>query len=294
MGQLLLDMLKKNSHNLIDVRMCPILSPKISSFIQPLREFLSNRLEKGERMSVQITLGDNGLDVVFRGKGEIDLDFRMDIAGFAEQNDLARVSWFDTASKGGYMELLAERHKPYITIEGNKIFFPEGAFLQATEPGQNALIAEVLKAISGSKKVVDLFSGCGTFSIASAPHANVHAVENNESMLTALKQSANLMTGIKQVTTDLRDLFLRPLLPHELDQFDAVIIDPPRAGAHQQIAEIINSNISKVVMVSCNPLTFARDASELVKAGYVMSAVTPVDQFLYSSHLEMVASFTQA
>ncbi len=269
------------------------MKAEIVKVLKPLREFLSPHLDKGEKMAVSITSGDNGLDVVLKGKGDIDLNMRMDIASFAEENDLARVCWNDTSMKKPYFELLAERRKPYVTITGNKIFFPEGAFLQATEQGQDALVSVMLDAISECNKVLDLFSGCGTFSVAAVKDANVHAVENNESMFSALKLSANQMTNIKQLTTELRDLFLRPMLPHELNEYDAAIIDPPRIGAHQQIEEVVNSDLQKVVMVSCNPITFSRDAATLVSAGFQMGALTPVDQFLYSSHLEIISTFTR-
>ena len=293
-GNIVLGYAEKGSHNLIDVNMCSILVPEIANFIDPLRKFLQKLLKKQQKMTVQITKGDNGLDVVFKTKGEVDLDLRMDLAEFAQTNDLARVSWFDTGLKKPHYEMLAERKKPYVTFEGNKVFFPEGAFLQATKQGQKALIDAMLKGISGAGHVVDLFSGCGTFSIAAAKQANVHAVENNEEMLVALKTSANMMTGIRKVTTELRDLFLRPLLPHELNKYDVAIIDPPRAGAKHQMTEIINSDIKKLVMISCNPVSFSRDVQNLNDAGFKMGAVTPIDQFIYSPHLEILSVFERA
>lgn len=293
-GDIVLGYAEKGSHNLIDIKQCSILVPEIEKFITPLKEFLKNLVSKKQKMTIQITKGDNGLDVVFKSKGEVDLNLRMDLAAFAGENDLARISWFDTSLKKPYFELLAERKKPYVTFEGNKVFFPEGAFLQATKQGQQTLTDIMLEGIDGANRVVDLFSGCGTFSIAAAKTANVHAVENNDDMLSALKSSANMMTGIKQVTTELRDLFMRPLLPHELEKFDVAIIDPPRAGAKHQMEEIIKSGINKVVMISCNPLSFARDVQDLAHAGFKMGAVTPVDQFLYSSHLEIIAVFERA
>lgn len=292
-GKIVLGYAEKGSHNLIDITMCPILVPEIVALIEPLREFLRKLLKKQQKMTIQITKGDNGLDVVFKSKGEVDLNLRMDLAEFAQTNDLARVSWLDTSLKKPYYEMLAERRKPYVTFEGHKVFFPEGAFLQATVEGQNALISAMLEGLDGASRVVDLFSGCGTFSITAAKHASVHAVENNEEMLSALKSSANMMTDIKQVSTEFRDLFLRPLLPYELNTYDAAIIDPPRAGARHQMTEIINSDIGKLIMISCNPLTFARDVENLVAAGFKMGAVTPVDQFLYSAHLEIISVFSR-
>lgn len=290
-GKIVLGYAEKGSHNLVNVENCPILDPEIMGFVKPLRAFLSKLLDAKQKMSIQVTCGDNGLDVTFNGKGEAGLNMLMDLATFAEVNDLARISWLDRALKNPYFETLAERRKPYVTFEGNKVFFPAGAFLQATEAGQNALTKIMLEGIEDAARVVDLFSGCGTFSIAAARHANVHAVENNEDMLTSLKNSANQMQGIKQVTTELRDLFLRPLLPHELDEYDVAIIDPPRAGARHQMQEILNSNIQKLVMISCNPITFARDVQNLADAGFSMGPVTPVDQFIFSPHLEIISIF---
>ena len=290
-GQIVFGYAEKGSHNLIDIFDCPILMPEIMALITPTKKLLSGLLKMKEKMAVSMTMGDNGIDLILKGKGDLDLNLRMDLAEFAEKNDLARISWYDTSPKNTRHELLAERRKPYVTFEVNKVFFPEGSFLQATKQGQDALIHAMLQGIEGAHKVVDLFSGCGTFSIAAAKNASVHAVENNGEMLTALKVSANQMTGIKQVSTELRDLFLRPLLPHELNQYDVAIIDPPRAGAKHQMTEILQSDLKKLVMVSCNPITFARDVHSLTDAGYKMGAVTPVDQFLFSPHLEIISVF---
>lgn len=290
-GQIVFGYAEKGSHNLIDIFDCPILMQEIKALIAPTKKLISGLLKKKEKMSVSITMGDNGTDLILKGKGDIDLNLRMDLAEFAEKNDLARISWFDTSPKNNRYELLAERRKPFVTFEGNKVFFPEGSFLQATKQGQDALIRAMLDGITGAHKVVDLFSGCGTFSIAAAKLANVHAVENNEEMLTALKVSANQMSDIKQVSTELRDLFLRPLLPHELNNYDVAIIDPPRAGAKHQMAEILQSDLKKLVMISCNPITFSRDVESLTQAGFKMGSVTPVDQFLFSPHLEIISVF---
>ncbi len=290
-GEIILGYAEKGSHNLIDLKMCPILVPEIVKFIIPLKSFLKKILKKKQKMAIQVTRGDNGLDVVFKGKGEVTLNLRMDLATLAEKNNLSRISWFDTSLKKPYYETLAERRKPYVKFGGHKVFFPEGSFLQATSQGQVALISTMLRGIKGCNRVVDLFSGCGTFSIAAANYANVHAVENNEDMLTSLKNSANLIQGIKQVTTELRDLFLRPLLPHELNEYEVAIIDPPRAGARHQMVEIINSDIKKLIMVSCNPVSFARDAQALIGAEFKMGAILPVDQFLFSPHLEIITVF---
>lgn len=292
-GNIVFGYSEKGSHNLIDIHECPILAPELVALIEPTKKLISGLLDQRDKMAVSVTLAENGVDMVLKGKGDPALDLRMDLAEFAEKNDLARISWFDEKLKKGQYELLAERKKPYVTFEGNKVYFPPGSFLQATKEGQDALINAMLDGIGDATHVVDLFSGCGTFSIAAANKANVHAVENNEEMLTALKLSSNQMTGIKKVTTELRDLFRRPLLPHELNEYDVAIIDPPRAGAKHQMEEIINSDIQKLVMISCNPITFSRDVQSLIDAGFKMGAVTPVDQFLYAPHLEIVSVFTR-
>ena len=188
---------------------------------------------------------------------------------------------------------MAERKKPFVTFNGRRVYYPIGSFLQATKEGQDILIKNMLESLPGCKKILDLFSGCGTFSVAAASECHVHAVENNQDMLNALKSSVNMMSGIKNLTTEVRDLFFRPLLPHELNEFDAAIIDPPRAGAHNQISEIIKSDLQKLVMISCNQVTFAKDSRRLVEAGFTMGIVTQVDQFLFSSHLEIITVFTR-
>ena len=284
---------QKGSHNLIDINMCSIIVPEIEQFIDPLRVFLTGYLKQKQKMTIAVTASDNGLDVILNGAGEPDLDLRMKAATFAEKNDLARISWLDTKIKKSYFELLAERKKPFVTFNGRRVYYPIGSFLQATKEGQDILIKNMLESLPGCKKILDLFSGCGTFSVAAASECHVHAVENNQDMLNALKSSVNMMSGIKNLTTEVRDLFFRPLLPHELNEFDAAIIDPPRAGAHNQISEIIKSDLQKLVMISCNPVTFAKDSRRLVEAGFTMGIVTPVDQFLFSSHLEIITVFTR-
>jgi len=242
-------------------------------------------------MAVQINLAENGLDVILEGAGEPDLDLRMDIAAFAEAQDVARICWQDIKLKNPYHEILCERRKPCVTFDGRQVFIPPGSFLQATESGEAALTRFMKQALGDADRVVDIFAGCGTFTVALIGTHGVHAVEGDKEMVAALKSSAHQMGKIRALTTEVRDLFLRPLLPHELNNYDAVVIDPPRAGARDQIEEIAKSSIASLVMVSCNPATFARDARVLVDAGFIMGDILPVDQFLYSPHLEIIASF---
>lgn len=281
------------SHNLIDIQECPVLMPKIADFIGPLRAFLGRQLNLRDKMAVQVNCADNGLDVILEGKGDPDLNLRMDIAEFAESQDLARICWFDTSLKKSFYEILAERRQPFVTFSGRAIYLPPGAFLQATKEGEDILCHTVVSALADADKVVDVFSGCGTFAVTLAGKKSIHAVDSSHDMVEALVKSTNQMTDLRKFTTEIRDLFLRPLLPHELNEFDAAVIDPPRAGAREQVEEIAHSALKKVVMISCNPATFSRDARTLVDAGFEMGRIIPVDQFLYSPHLEVISIFVR-
>ena len=168
---------------------------------------------------------------------------------------------------------------------------PPGAFLQATAEGEAALLSDVMDITRGAGRIVDLFAGCGTFSFPLASTAQVHAVEGDRAMTDALDAGWRAATGLKQVTTEARDLFRRPLLPDELSRFDAAVLDPPRAGAEAQVAELVKSGIATIAYVSCNPVTFARDAAVLAMSGYRIERLRVVDQFRWSAHIEIVASF---
>jgi 23S rRNA (uracil1939-C5)-methyltransferase len=215
----------------------------------------------------------------------------MEIADFAEENDIARISWFDNSLKKPQYERLCERRKPFVRFGCRKVMTPPGSFLQATKEGEAALSRIALSFLKDCENIVDIFAGCGTFGVAALSRLNVHAVEYSEEMTNALRDSANFLKESKELTTEIRDLFLRPLNEFELSKFDGAIIDPPRAGAKAQIEEAVRSSLTKIVMISCNPATFARDARMLVDAGFEMGSVTPVDQFLYSPHLEIIACF---
>jgi 23S rRNA (uracil1939-C5)-methyltransferase len=168
---------------------------------------------------------------------------------------------------------------------------PPGAFLQATREGEAALVTSVLSALQGASRVVDLFAGTGTFSLPLAEAAEVHAVEGDAAMLEALVKGWRGAPGLRRVTTEARDLFRRPLLPEELRRFDAAVIDPPRAGAEAQVAELARARFATVAYVSCSPASFARDAKRLLEAGYRMAPITVVDQFRWSPHVELSTRF---
>ncbi|BBU59177.1 hypothetical protein KU6B_54420 [Mameliella alba] len=167
---------------------------------------------------------------------------------------------------------------------------PPGAFLQATATGQEALLSAVLEALAGAKHVADLFAGCGTFALPLAELARVHAVEGDRAMTAALDKGWRQGQGLRHVTTEARDLFRNPLLPDELKRFDGAVIDPPRAGAEAQVAELARARVPRIAHVSCNPVTFARDCARLVAAGYRLDWLQVVDQFRWSTHVELVAA----
>ena len=203
-----------------------------------------------------------------------------------EAHGLARLAWDH--------EVIAMRAPPVQRFGGALVVPPPGAFLQATKEGEKALTSAVLEATRGAQRVVDLFSGCGTLSLPLALQSEVHAVEGERDMVQALDAGWRKATGLKRVTTEARDLFRRPLMPDELAKFDAIVLDPPRAGAEAQVREIARAKRPVLAYVSCNPVTFARDAKVLVDSGYRLNWVQVVDQFRWSSHTELAASFTMA
>jgi 23S rRNA (uracil1939-C5)-methyltransferase len=185
------------------------------------------------------------------------------------------------------------RNPPHQQFGRAQVTPPPGTFLQATHHGEATLLAAVKEAVGDADRVADLFAGCGTFSLPLTETARVHAVESEAEMLSALDQGWRMAEGLKPVTTETRDLFRRPMLPDELAKTGAVVLDPPRAGAERQVAELIKAKVPRIAYVSCNPVTFARDAHVLVMAGYTLNWVQVVDQFRWSSHVELAACLTK-
>jgi 23S rRNA (uracil1939-C5)-methyltransferase len=271
------------SDTLIEIPDCQLLLPEIKAAL-PLAEALAiaGGSRKGE-LSVQVTQSDGGLDVLVTGGKPLDGPLRIALAAEVERFRLARLVWDD--------ELVGMRLPPVQRFGPARVTPPPGAFLQATADGEAALLAAVTEAVDASARLVDLFAGCGTFALPLAARAEVHAVEGDAAMVKALDQGWRQSDGLKRVTTEARDLFRRPLLPDELKRFDAAVIDPPRAGAEAQVAELAKAKIGRIAFVSCNPVTFARDAKTLLSAGYRLEWVQVVDQFRWSTHVELAAAF---
>ena len=210
---------------------------------------------------------------------------QISLAQAAEQFSLARLSWED--------DVIALRAPPIQRFGRARVVPHPGAFLQATKEGEGALLHHVQTIVADARSIVDLFSGCGTFSLPLAETKEVHAVEGEKAMVQAMDAGWRKAEGLKKLTHEARDLYRRPLLVDELKRFDAAVIDPPRAGAEAQVGELAKSGIKTIAYVSCNPMSFARDAAILREAGYSLGFVQAVDQFRWSSHVELVGAFVK-
>lgn len=267
------------THAIVDMRECRVLTPGLVGLAQRLRE-IAGEIGTAE---AHATEADNGFDLALRRPGRSTPSLIGRLAKWAGRNRIARI----VAGNDVLVALAA----PIVRIGKAQLRLPPHAFLQPTREGERFLQQSVTTALDGAKAAVDLFAGCGTFALALAERMKVHAVETEGAMLDALTRAARATPGLKPVTAERRDLFKRPLLTRELDAFDAAVLDPPRAGAAAQTAELARSRLRRIAYVSCNAESFARDASVLVDAGWHMAPVVPVDQFLWSEHIELVTSF---
>lgn len=270
---------------LVSVPGCLLVTPGLSATLPALEEITIAGASRSAEVSLTVTETEGGPDVVVDGGKPLDAALRATLAGLAEKHRFSRLTWGE--------ETVALRAPPVIRFADQRVTLPPGAFLQATKDGENTLFSAILETVSGAKRIADLFAGAGTFGLALAKKAEVHAVEGDAAMVQALEQGWREGDGLRPVTTETRDLFRRPLLPDELNRFDAVVIDPPRAGAEAQIAELAKSEVSRIAYVSCNPVSFARDAKVLTNTGYTINWLQVVDQFRWSSHVELAASFTK-
>ncbi|MBF9231865.1 class I SAM-dependent RNA methyltransferase [Microvirga sp. BT350] len=269
------------SHHVIEIDHCPIAVPALQRQAPIVARAIGKQLGAARKpLDVQITATENGLDVDVRGHGPLKDKDRLSLIGLAADLDLARLSI--------HGDVVVERRPPAIPMGRATVVPPAGSFLQATRLGEESLAGLVTQACERAKRVADLFSGCGPFALRLAEKSDVHAVETDKGAVTALDKAARATPGLRRVTTEARDLFRRPLLVPELNAFDAVVIDPPRAGAEAQAKQLAASKVPLVVSVSCDPATFARDAAILIAGGYRLERVMAVDQFKYSPHVEVV------
>ena len=276
----------RGSDLLVDVPQCQLLHPDLMATLPALTTLTRVIGSRTSEISFQITRTLAGPDVVATGAKPLDAALRLDLARMAETFGLSRLTCDG--------EVIALRAAPMQRFGSALVAPPPGAFLQATVEGERALLRSVSDALMGPmRRVADLFAGVGTFALPLAERAEVLAVEGDAAMTAALEKGWRGAEGLKRVTVETRDLYRRPLEPDELRAFDGVVIDPPRAGAEAQTAALAASTVPVIAAVSCNPVTFARDARVLVAAGYRLDWVQVVDQFRWSSHVELVARFVR-
>jgi len=273
------------SETVVHTPECKLLTPAILAawpFFEDLARRACSRKGKAE---LHVTDCTTGLDVAVSGGKALEPKEQAELARVASAAGVLRLFWND--------ELISQEAAPTIDIDGQAVPFPSGAFLQATSPAQEAMISEVLRQLDGASQVVDLFSGLGTFSLPIARFASVVAVEGERSLLDALDAAWRRSTGLRTIKCLQRDLFRSPLSGDDFYGVDAVVIDPPRAGAELQFEALGQSSVSKIVTVSCNPVTFARDVQLLVKAGFHLGPVQVIDQFRWSPHVEVITTLTR-
>ncbi|ESW63764.1 class I SAM-dependent RNA methyltransferase [Mesorhizobium sp. M0761] len=269
------------SPEIIPIEECPISLPEIVAALDRLRSVadLVCATTKSFRMAVTVT--GSGLDVAVYESGKLGENQRRVASNFIMANGFARLSIDD--------EIVIEPKKPVVMFGTVAVAIPPGAFLQATQAAEQTMADLVGGHLKRARKVADLFAGCGSFALRLAAKSEVHAVEGDAAALSALDRGSRFATGLKRVTGERRDLFRRPLTFKELNAFDGVVFDPPRAGAEDQSKQIARSDVPFVAAVSCNPVTLARDLRILIDGGYILKSVTPIDQFLWSPHVEAVA-----
>ncbi|RMB08402.1 class I SAM-dependent RNA methyltransferase [Eilatimonas milleporae] len=277
----------RGSHRLVDITACPVARDSLVALFPGLRDTLAVLLAGRGRAGIILTATDSGMDVLLDMDRAATLQDRDILTDWAGTNDIAALHWRDR----GLMDPILIRRQPVMRFDGVPSALPPGGFLQATAEGERALRDAVLSAVEGSRRIVDLFAGIGTFSLPLARGRAVLAVEGDGAAVTALRGAAGAAASTHRLTVEHRDLFRRPLTADVLARFDAVVLDPPRAGAAAQVAELSAGTVPRVVSVSCNPATFARDARILIDSGYHLHWVQPVGQFLWSSHVELVGLF---
>ena len=271
------------THQLVAIDRCPVLAPSLDGAVQAAWS-VAEILERTRKpLDIQVTASEAGLDIDVRGSGPLSPARVAELAQVAERLKLARLT--------RHGELVAQRAAPTLTIGRARVALPPGCFLQATAAGEAALAALVMDSCDGANHVADLFAGVGPFALRLAERMRVTAVDSDQAAIAALKRAAETTPGLKPVVTEIRDLFRRPLIAVELKRHDCVVFDPPRQGAEAQARALATSSVPLVIAVSCNPTTFARDARILIDGGYRLTRVTPVDQFRYSFHVELVALF---
>lgn len=275
----------RKSDEIIALTTCEVVHPDLMAAFPAIEACADLGASRKSALRATVTATENGLDLSIEGGKPLEKQTLLDAAALADAHDLARLTWNG--------EILVTRRPPNQRIGPALVAPPPGGFLQATADGEAALLDAAREAIGAPPKLVDLFSGSGAFSIPFADRTEVHAVEGDAALLTALTKGWKAVGGLARITTETRDLFRRPLLAEELNAYPAAIIDPPRAGARAQMEQLAASTIRTIASLSCDAGSFARDARTLIDGGYRLDWVQPVDQFRWSPHVEIAAKFSR-
>lgn len=276
---------EEGSHRLIDLQMCAVLDPRLFALVAPLRDLLALILPDKRAAHVRMSLIDQGVDLLLEGVKVEGLAADEGLGDFARAHRLARL----TIDEGDGPQTRWEPEAATVSFGGVPVGFPPFSFLQATPDGEAALVGAVRDSLPDSGAIADLFCGLGTFALALGDRRPVYAAEGARDVILSLKRAAALAQ--RRLAADHRDLFRRPLTPEELNRFAAVVLDPPRAGAREQVLQLAGAQVPLIAYVSCNPASFARDAAHLVAAGYALESVRPVGQFRWTTHVELVGIF---
>jgi len=268
---------------IIAIDHCPILDPAMHGAIEVANAIAEILAPVDKPLDIQVSAADNGLDVDVRGSGPLNTALLSALSALAAKHGLARLT--------RHGELVVMHRPPTVRVGKAQVTLPPGSFMQPTAAGEETLARLAIAHCKGAKHVIDLFSGFGPFALRLAEVMKVAAFDSDAAAIAALQGAMKTTQGLKPITAETRDLFRRPLVPQELRDTDAVVFDPPRQGAQAQARELAASKIARIVAVSCNPITFARDARILLDAGFAMDEVTPVDQFRHTTHVEVVARF---
>lgn len=285
-GRAILGFKARKSWRLVEITACPVADPRLVAALPALAKVADAFLEHPKSApTLHVTLTLDGLDVdvtgVERRSGGLSRDAQMRAIEASNAANLARLSLAG--------ETLVMARQPHVQFGPATVPVPPGGFLQAAPPAEAAMVERAVAAVKGAKKIADLFCGAGTFTFPLAKVAPVIAADGSAPGIAALKAGFRTAKGIKSIEAQARDLFRRPMAPYDLRGCDAIVLDPPRAGALEQTQQVALTKATTVVYVSCNPVTFARDARVLLDAGFRLETVTPVDQFLWSAHVELVA-----
>ncbi|MDB5704653.1 MAG: methyltransferase [Sphingomonas bacterium] len=284
-GRIRIGFSEGSSHALVDLQECWILTPTLFALVAPLRGLLARFLKGNRRARLNLTEADQGIDLLIEGIEAEGLEAAEAITEFCQRHGVARLA----IDNGLGPETRWEPEPVTITLAGVPVPMPHNAFLQATREGEAVLVMAVREAVGQAGTIADLFSGLGTFALALP--GRVYAAEAARDAILSLK-AAGARTG-RQLFADHRDLFRRPLATAECDRFDAIVLDPPRAGAREQVVQLAEAKTPSIAYVSCNPSSFARDAEILCKGGYLLEWIQPVGQFRWSTHVELAARFSR-